>query len=630
MPPLARVIAWGAISIALLLIGCAETVVKPSDQHIQAQPTAALPPMPLAIPPTSPTTRRREMTELYNVHVEQANARELLFALARDAKLDIDVATDIEGTVTLNLRNRTLPHILDRIADQIDMRWEIIDGTIRVRRDTPYARIYQVDYVNLSRASSSSISITTQIGGEPSLASTSGSTASSGGGGGASGSNASAASLTTSSHNQFWGRLTETLNAILLNSAPPRSTPSLGTTLLTSSSESAPPASPQTTAQAASATNLNLVASPPPQQPQQSPPPSQATPNASTTTATNAASIVVNPETGIIVAFANEKQHRLIKEYLDRLQANASRQVLIEATVVEVSLNDEHQSGIDWGYVARAAGFSFGVNSGLGVGILKNALGASEDIRGPGLDLFGDERNFPQSTQNSGVTIGWSNANNFAAAVKLLSNYGHTKVLSSPKITVVNNQTAVLRVADNVVYFQVEAQTTSGTAGSPATTTWTTTPKTVAVGLTMQITPQIDAYDMVSLAVRPSITRLQGYVRDPNPALTQVANLVPIVQTRELDSIVRVPSNSIVMMGGLMEDRESRTKTGLPGLSDITGVDSLFGTKSVNTRKTELVIFLRPRVIYSADIEHDFRAAKGMLPTNDFFSRRVWDASTPR
>ena len=160
-----------------------------------------------------------------------------------------------------------------------------------------------------------------------------------------------------------------------------------------------------------------------------------------------------------------------------------------------------------------------------------------------------------------------------------------------------NNQTAMLRVVDNLVYFTIKADTVSNQTTS--TTTFTTTAVTVPTGFTMSVTPQIDDSDTVLLNLRPSITRLLGFVNDPNPSLAAagVTSRIPQLQTRELESVLKIGNNQIAVMGGLMQDEINNLTNGIPGLGRIPVAGNLFNNRDDTKKKTELVIFLRPVVI---------------------------------
>ena len=146
--------AFIAAALALVLAGCAQAPLKPSPEHVgidqPARPEGAIPaPVQMAplLPPPSPAPR----PETYSVVVNNVRVQDLLFALARDAKLNVDIHPGIGGAVTLNAIDQTLPQLLARIARQVDMRYEIDGQTLAVMRDIPYLRSYQVDYVSSSR-----------------------------------------------------------------------------------------------------------------------------------------------------------------------------------------------------------------------------------------------------------------------------------------------------------------------------------------------------------------------------------------------------------------------------------------------------------------------------------------------
>jgi general secretion pathway protein D len=279
--------------------------------------------------------------------------------------------------------------------------------------------------------------------------------------------------------------------------------------------------------------------------------------------------------------------------------SSVRRQVLIEATIVEVQLSDSFQAGIDWsrfGNTATSSGFTF------------------QQTLGPDIDAA-----------SNGFSVGYLNPvstlGNIAASVKLLKQFGDTKVISSPKLMVLNNQTAVLKVVDNLVYFTVQAQQSQGTQGGVLSTV-TTTPNTVPVGIVMSVTPQINESSVVSVNVRPSISRVVSYVRDPNPQLngangaTIIPSQIPQIQVREMESLLQVNSGNTAILGGLMQDEVKRNTDAVPGLSDVPGIGAVFKGRDQNNKKTELVIFLRPTVVKNASLESDELASyKQYLPS---------------
>ena len=192
-----------------------------------------------------------------------------------------------------------------------------------------------------------------------------------------------------------------------------------------------------------------------------------------------------------------------------------------------------------------------------------------------------------------------------AASIRLLQTFGDTKVLSSPKLMVLNSQTAILKVVNNLVYFTVNADTNQNQTNS--LTSVTTTPHTIPVGVWMSVTPQINENTMVTLNVRPTIARQSGFKLDPNPAIiaSGIENSIPEIEVREMESMLQVGSGNTVVLGGLMQDEIIRTKSGIPGLLSTPGIGNAFGVKNSKSKKTELIIFLRPTVITNASLESD-------------------------
>ncbi|RME33350.1 MAG: pilus (MSHA type) biogenesis protein MshL [Gammaproteobacteria bacterium] len=521
-----------AVCASLVLAACSQMVPKPpepSEQHLR--PQAANPPGEapevVTTAPYVPPPEPQPQAERYTLVVSEVPVKEVLFALARDAEVNVDIDPKVAGTVTLNAVDQTLPQILDRIARQTDIRWERHDDTIVVQPDTPYLRSYRVDYINMNRRSEGTVKVATQIesvveGGEST-----------------GGSNNSTTDLKGISDNRFWETLVRNVGAILGEEIQ--------------------------TGQGLPMTN----------------------------------DVIPNPESGVLNVRATAKQHEQVQSFLDKVLENARRQVMIEATLLEVDLSDQYQAGIDWSLIAnQIAGFGFRTNS------LTAAI--------PGLT----------NQPNPLVALSFQNAKDVAnpvtpgrkiqATINLLHQFGDAKVLSSPKLMVMNNQSAVLKVAENRVYFTIEAETTQNQTNT--LTTFTTTPHTVPVGFVMTITPQISHNDEVILDVRPTISRVIGTVEDPNPNLKNpavvganpITSLIPEISVKEMQSILNLRDGEIAVLGGLMQDQVRLNKNKIPLLSDLPVLgDSLFTSDASNNVKSELVIFLRPVVVKQPGLQGD-------------------------
>lgn len=563
-----------AVTCCILLAGCGTQAIAPSTVHIQeSNRNNDTIPEPVrqsaSISPPKPTPK----VETYSVAVYKVPVQSLLFALARDAKVNVDIHSGIEGEVTLNALDQTLPQILSRIAKQVDMRFELNGNNLVVLPDTPFLRNYKIDYVNVSRDTSSTVSIATQI-------STTGSTSGDGG----SGNNNSTTSVSNTSNNRFWTTLVENIKDTLRETDK-----QLPDNNALNNANSAPVAAANGTT-TANATNTANPA---------------INNNARQSMYREAASVIANPETGLIAVRATGRQHEKIQEFLDLVMSSAKRQVLIEATVVEVQLNDQYQQGINWSSLRTSP------NEGPNITFGQSNGAALPSGINPGLS---------QGILNFNFLKPLTGLGNIAATIQLLESFGKVKVLSSPKISVLNNQTALLKVVDNRVYFTITATTQQGSAGVPAITTYTSSLNTVPVGFVMSVTPQIADSDEVTINVRPSISRIIGFVQDPNPALanaaTPVVSNVPVIQTREMESVLKVSSGQIAVMGGLMQDSVNNLKDEVPGASKIPFFGNALSYRNETATKSELVIFMRPIVVKDASLNGDYKNYRYLLPND--------------
>lgn len=541
----------GLLFTSSLMAGCASTIPEPhtpSTGHIAveedvvetAQDIPAIVDQPAYLPPPLPQPEPQDL-ERYTVVVNDVPVKELLFALARDASLNIDVSSDISGLVTLNAVEQTLPQILERISRQAKLRYELKDNNLYIETDTPYFRTYKVDYVNISRDTEGEISVATQVAttGTIDVSSTGSSSNNSTG-------NNSTTNVRTSSKHRFWETLTANIRGILQDN---------------------------------------------------------------TNNATDSKNVIVNAESGILTVMATRAKHLEVQEFIDRVMQNIQRQVLIEATIVEVTLNDRFQSGVDWKAV-------FGG---------KNFLTLEQSLS-PALNALDDSTAF-----FSGI-IQSDNTDNpdFRSTIRLLKTFGDAKVLSSPKLMTLNNQTAVLKVVDNLVYFTIDSQISQGQLGTGNLASIESQVHTVPVGLVMSVTPQINENMEVTMNVRPTISRIIDQVVDPGPQLiaatlaNQLTNVtvpdinsqIPVIAVREMESILKVTSGQTAVLGGLMQDNYQRDRNSVPGVDEIPVAGEAFKQKDYQNAKSELVIFLRPIVVRNASLNGDLSPYRQYLQNN--------------
>jgi len=530
-----------SIGVAIFVAACGATNPPTiSEGHIKSEPAAADKkdiPQPAIRVPALPRPVKREKLETYTVVVNQVPIKELLFSMARDADLNLDIDNDISGMITMNAIDQTLPKILDRIESQTAITYILEDGTLKVKADKPYLHVYSIDYLNISRTSGGKVSISTEISGTSSGVQASGSGSKSGGG---SGDNKASSKIENESINEFWLTIAKNIGDIL----------------------------------------------------------GQENKSASGSKKAGNSNIIVNRETGIIAVRTTGKKHKLVKQFINQVVGSAQRQVLIEATIAEVKLGDKYQAGIDWAVVSETATTSTG-STILTKGGIQDVIGGS----------LGASPFFQLATSGS------INGNPLNITLKALETFGDVKVLSSPKVMTLNNQTAILKVVDNEVYFNIDVNVVPGNTNTNATTTVDTTVNTVPVGIVMAVTPFIDEDNAVALNVRPTISRIIDYVSDPNPLLAEadVESLIPVIQVREIETMLKVDDSETAIIGGLMQDQINKENRGVPFLSSIPLLGALFSYTEEEYVKSELVIFIRPVVIENASLDGDLADYKKYL-----------------
>ena len=523
---------FSIIAASIILASCAELQpepFKPSEGHINIQaPESIAKDIPDLVqqPKILPEPEAPREVEKYTVVVNEVPVKELLFALARDAKVNVDIDPSIDGVVTINAIEQTLEQLLDRIARQVDLRYEFRNKNLLISPDMPFFRAYSIEYLNITRDTDASISTDTGV---------------SGGEGGGGGANTSKTEVTSILSNHFWANLVANIAGIIGEEAAAGGGGGDGVIAISEN-------------------------------------------------------VVPLPEAGLLNVKATSKQHELIQKLIDSATAGANRQVLIQATIVEVTLNDKFQAGIDWSFINQAgkAGFNFVSNT---------IAGAT-----------------PAGTTLSSFLLNYQDPNPsreqiISGSLKLLEEFGDVSVLSSPQIMTLNNQTAILKVVDNIVYFEVNVEPGAANLAGTGDPAISTDAKTVPVGIVMSLTPQINQNDSIVLQVRPTISRVLSFVNDPNPALADagVSNPVLQLQVREMESILRMNDGQIAVLGGLMQDIIRSNDSAIPGLSKLPGLGEAFKTRASDYEKVELVMFIQSSIIRNPSLDGDLSKFRSFL-----------------
>jgi len=354
-------------------------------------------------------------------------------------------------------------------------------------------------------------------------------------------------------------------------------------------------------------------------------------------------SVVINRQSGLIVVHAMPNELRDVSEYLEQTAHTVTRQVVLEAKIVEVDLSDGYQAGINWasllqrgastyllGQSAPPNGFQvnpFTTAPASNPYLPQSPTGGVNVQPGTGTPLNG----FVSNPLSGAFTIA-ANFADFNAFIQLLSSQGHTRVLSSPRVSTLHNQQAIIKAGtDEFFVTGVQSNTVIGTAAS---TTQNVQLTPFFSGVALDVTPQIDGDDAVILHIHPTISE----VTDQTKTLTvqgQVDTIpMALSQIRESDSIVRARSGQLVIIGGLMREELTKANYKTPLLGDIPGVGKLFRSEQNQRSTIELVILLRPIVVADSDwpalISEPAARLKDLNKSGDFGPLDYPPAERPR
>jgi len=577
--------ATAVLAVGLTLAGCAnydehadleqkdyeDLIARRGAEQVKPQDEPPIPDLqPILAAPTPPdlADQRRVTVRV----TEDTPLRDVFIELARKAGVGLELDPRIEGGVIFFAEDRPFRDVVRRLTTLAGLRYTFEDNTLRVELDEPYTRNYRVDVLNMKRTATSSISASTDVFTVV-------------GGGGSSGSNGSNARIERETVNDFWEEVKEGIANIVGERAP--------------TSRLVTPAAPQPGAAAAQA-------APAPAYEAGGPPAAEGVAATAATSVSggpaapaeaaaggaedeNPEYFSVNRSAGVITVFATERKHRKIAEYLADLRASTSSQVLIQAKVVEVELSDEFRAGIDWS-ILDIPGVDFAADTNLRTAVIPvDRTDAS--LRA----------SFSASPFNMGIS----------GVLDLLDTFGTARTLSSPRLTVTNNESALLKVAENDVYFTLEIEEEEDDDTGDVTTRFESEVHTVPIGLLMAVQPSIDTQRRrVTLNLRPTISRIVDRRDDPAVQLqaarlgVDVQSSVPVVEVREMESVVTMRDGAVLVMGGLMQERQDNEDEKVPGIGDVPVVGNAFRKQLRNTTMTELVVFLEARIVDDRDTVH--------------------------
>jgi MSHA biogenesis protein MshL len=510
---------------------------------------ALLPPLKIDLPKA-----RELLEERFNVNFNEVPARQFFSAIAEGTRFSVLLDPKVDGFISANLKDVTLFEALDAVRELYGYDYRV-DGTrIYIRPLTMQTRMFHVNYLTGSRKGNSNLRVSST------------SISNSGGGGGNSNSNSNnnsnqsgsgsssqgqdSSGVSTVSSSDFWAELKASLEAIVGGRAG---------------------------------------------------------------AGTDGSSVVISAQSGVVVIRAMPEELRNVNLYLKAMQISVDRQVILEAKILEVQLNDSFQTGINWAAFGSingnpiSAGF---VSPSATLAPLIGGVASSLSSAGAASITATAGSSLGAAAGASGSLFGLAfQTGRFATLISFLESQGTVHVLSSPRIAAMNNQKAVLKIGTDE-YYVTGVSTTTSTTGTSSTTSPNVTLQPFFSGVVLDVTPQIDNSGNILLHVHPSVSQVSTVTKGVNLGAAGSLSLpLAASSTSEMDSIVRGQDGQIVAIGGLMRQSTSGDRSQLPLIGDLPGLGALFRNRSQMMRKSELVVLIKPTIVKEDSWTDDIRAA---------------------
>jgi len=549
------VLALAAVGLTLLLSACAtqrpeatgagllpeirKGLAEPSRQPADVVPPEVsrelLPPADLSLSKLS----QKVAEPRFDLNVVGLPVAQVFEALARDTRYSIMVDSDLKASVTVSLKDVTLVEALETLREMYGFEYRVQGSRILVQKPTLQTHVFQVNYPVADRVGRTDVRVTS--GSITQGAGSSGSPGNSApnqlppSGGNGTVASQESSRVTTVTHNELWREIESGLK-------------------------------------------LMLALDP---------------------THPDGRQLIVSPQSGVIVVRAMPAELRQIENYLRAMQVNVEREVMLESKIIEVTLTDTSQSGVNWaafhnGSGARASGGVVTPGSSLSpTGILSDALASAL----PGVNLAN-----PASGTSPLFGLAFQTSS-FAALMEFLQTQGDVQVLSNPRIAALNNQKAVLKVGTDdffVTGITTNISAASTVNGAPVVTP-TITVQPFFSGVALDVTPQIDDDSNIILHVHPSVSSVTERTQVVNLGSLGGIYTLPLASSTvsETDTLVRVRDGNIVAIGGLINVNRSDTRAGVPGAGDLPWLGHLFRSDQHSQTRQELVILIKPTIVQS-------------------------------
>ncbi len=496
------------------------------------------------IPFRSSKPEPQQQTRL-NITANNVPAREFFMSLAQDSDFNMTVHPEVQGAITLRLKDVTVPEILNIVHNVYGYPFERSRSGFQVMPIGMQTRIFQIDYLNLKRSGESQTRVSSGQVSESNLENDDS--------GSGSRSTVTGTSIKTNSESDFWTELRVALETIVGSQGGRK--------------------------------------------------------------------VIVQPQAGLVVVRALPLELKEIARYLESMQSNIQRQVILEAKILEVTLDSGFQTGINWSTLLDPSDDAQGVLTQTGGGTvfdtgLSNTAGEEVDISPVDPDLLAAN----MASAFGGVFSAAISIDDFTAFIELLESQGDVQVLSSPRISTLNNQKAVIKVGqDDFFVTDISSETIVG--GDATTTSPDVSLTPFFSGIALDVTPHITPDSTVTLHIHPTVSEVTEETK--NLSISGTTQTLPLASSsvRESDSVVRARSGQVVVIGGLMQNKTEDRSAQVPVLGDLPVVGKLFQQTRKSSQKSELVILLRPEVTPFGQVW-----TSGHSPSPESFQSNTWPA----
>lgn len=524
----------------LLVVGCATAPPKERPKTLP-QPGRVPPPPPtqeklkeLVVPQKEEAKKAEE--KLFSFFARDANVEDVLLAFSRESDLNLVIDPELKGKVTIDLKRVTLKEALEAILTPLGWSFQIEEKFIKIHRPKMETRLFTLNYIATKRTGKREIYASTS-GGLQSGISPGQQVAST------SGTRTGYSDLVSSDEMDLWKEIQRGLEAIIFGSIEEKT--------------------PSPEGEKASWTRTD----------------------------SKGKKLVINRSAGVILVTDYPSQLNRIASYIETLEGSSQRQVTIQAKIVEVILSEENKEGINWKTIQglpRSINLSWGLTNRAGTTGYPGWTGQSTTTSSTTTGTTTIETPGLLKVKPFGGILAWGAPSSDVVLSEIMSaiaEQGEMRILSSPTISTLNNQKAIIRVGNQDVFF------VTGAVATQSTVTQTIQPMTIDIGIILDVTPQIAEDGTIIMNIHPSITEKTGEKVTPDGKTT-----FPLLSVRETDTTVRVRDGETILIAGLMQEKKEETRIAVPGLGAIPLLGNLFRYKAETKRNTELVIMITPTI----------------------------------